>query len=294
MIGAYLMGFRRFSVLVMGAWIWASVSLSGQQLGDGRPLGATAQNGIPQYLKGAGFAERLNQPLPLNVSFADATGNQVELGRYFHKRPIAMALVYFKCLGLCPMVLHGMASALRDVGFVAGRDYDVVVVSFDPMDSPQDASAAKRVFLTDLGQPGGGGGVHFLTGKEGSITALSEATGFHYVRIPGPDGKMDQFAHASVIMFATPDGRMSEYLSGVDYPARDVRLALVNASHLKIASAKDLFLLYCCNYVPSSGRYTVAILRVLGLAAVITLIGILLGFYFLTRKGPMPPSAAAG
>jgi protein SCO1/2 len=133
-----------------------------------------------------------------------------------------------------------------------------------------------------------------LTGEKASITALGAATGFHFVRIPGPDGKMDQFAHASVIMFATSDGRMSEYLSGVEYPVRDVRLALVNASHLKIASAKDLFLLYCCNYVPSSGKYTVAILHVLGLAAVITLIGILLGFYFLTRKGRMPPSAAAG
>jgi protein SCO1/2 len=104
---------------------------------------------------------------------------------------------------------------------------------------------------------------------------------------------MDQFTHASVIMFATSDGRMSEYPSGVDYPVRDVRLALVNASHLKIASAKYLFLLYRCNYVPSSGKYTVTILRLLGLAAVITLIRIMLGLYFLTRKGRMPPNAAA-
>ena len=97
----------------MVAWILSGVSLSGQQLGDSRPLGATAQNGIPQYLKGAGFVERLNQPLPLNISFTDAMGNQIELGSYFHhKRPIAMALVYFKCLGLCPMVLHGMANAV--------------------------------------------------------------------------------------------------------------------------------------------------------------------------------------
>jgi protein SCO1 len=284
----------RFSVFVMAAWIWSGVGLFGQQPGDSHPLGATAQNGIPQYLKGAGFVERLNQPLPLDVSFADETGNQVELGSYFHKRPIAMALVYFKCAGLCPVILHGMASALRGIGFAAGKDYDVVVVSIDPMDSPQDASAAKKIFLTDLGQPGAGGGVHFLTGKQASIAALSEATGFHYVRIPGPDGKMDQFAHASVIMFATPGGKMSQYLSGIEYPVRDVRLSLVNASQLKIASAKDLFLLYCCNYAPSSGKYTVAVLRLLGLGGVVTLIGVLLGFYFLTRQGRMPPNAAAG
>ncbi len=285
---------RRFSVFILAASIWSATTLPAQQLGDSRPLGSTAQNGLPQYLKGAGFVERLNQPLPLNIPFVDATGKQVELGSYFHKRPIALALVYFKCLGLCPLVLHGMASALAHVGFVAGKDYDVVVVSFDPMDGPQDASEAKKAFLADLGQPGASGGVHFLTGKEPSITALTQATGFHYVRIPGPDGKMDQFAHASVIMFATSDGRMSEYLSGVEYPERDVRLALVNASHLKIASAKDLFLLYCCSYVPSSGRYTVAVLRVLGFAAMVTLIGILLGFYLLTRKKRSPPNAAAG
>jgi protein SCO1/2 len=287
------MGFRRLCVFVIVACIGSGSSLFAQQLGDNRPLGSTSQNGLPQYLKEAGFVEKLNQPLPLNDSFADATGKQVELGAYFHKRPIALALVYFKCMGLCPMVLHGMASALAQVGFAAGKDYDVVVVSFDPMDSPQDASAAKKEFLADLGQPQAGGGVHFLTGKEASITALCQATGFHYVRIPGPDGKMNQFAHASAIMFATPDGRMSEYLSGVDYPARDVRLALVNASHLKIASARDLFLLYCCNYVPSSGKYTVAILRLLGLSAVITVIGILLGFYFLTRKKRPPSNVTA-
>jgi protein SCO1/2 len=177
---------------------------------------------------------------------------------------------------------------------VAGKDYDVVVVSIDPMDGPEDASAAKKVFLAGLGQSDASNGVHFLTGKEASITALSEATGFHYVRVPGPDGKMDQFAHSSVIMFATADGKMSEYLSGVEYPVRDVRLALVNASRLKIASAKDLFLLYCCNYVPSSGKYTVAVLRLLALSALITLIGVALGFYLLTRKRRMPPNAAAG
>jgi protein SCO1 len=289
-----LIGFRRFSVFVIVGWVLSGVGLFGQQLGDNHPLGATAQTGTPQYLKDAGLVERLNQPLPLNISFVNEAGNQVELGSYFHKRPIALALVYFKCAMLCPMVLHGMSTALRGVGFVAGKDYDVVVVSIDPMDSPQDASAAKKVFLAELGQPDASDGVHFLTGKEASITALSEATGFHYVRVPGPDGKMDQFAHSSVIMFATADGKMSEYLSGIEYPVRDVRLALVNASRLKIASTKDLFLLYCCNYVPSSGKYTVAVLRLLGLAAVITLIGVVLGFYFLTRKRLMPPNAAAG
>jgi protein SCO1/2 len=276
----------RAGVLAILYVMLSGAALLGQGMSNDHPLGTTGQTEPPKYLKDASLVERLNQPLPLQTSFVDETGRQVELGTYFHKRPIALALVYFKCAMLCPQVLHGMAESLRGVGFGAGKDYDVVVASIDPMDTPADAIDAKKTFLTELGQPGAGDGVHFLTGQQASITALSQAAGFHYVRVPGPDGKMDQFAHSSVIMFATPDGRMSEYLSGIDYPSRDVRLALVNASHLKIASARDLFLLYCCNYVPSSGKYTVAVLRLLGLAAVVTLIGMGLGFYFLGKKRP--------
>lgn len=277
--------FRRFGVLVAaGLALWGTGAF-GQGIGADKPMGVMAQQ-KPDYLKNAGLVERLNQPLPLTAAFVDDAGKQVMLGDYFHHRPVAMALVYFKCGMLCPQVLHGMAAGLKGTGLTAGKDYDVVVTSIDPMDTPADAAAAKKTFLAGIGQPGAGDSVHFLTGQEPSITALSEATGFHYVRVPGPDGKMDQFAHSSVIMFATPEGKMSEYLAGIDYPERDVRLALVNASHLKIATAKDLFLMYCCNYVPSSGKYTVAVLRLLGLAAMLTLIGIGLGFYFLNRKKP--------
>jgi protein SCO1/2 len=280
-----LIGFRRFGVLaVTGLALWGTGAF-GQGIGADKPVGAVSQQ-KPDYLKNAGLVERLNQPLPLATAFMDDTGKQVTLGEYFHHRPIAMALVYFKCGMLCPQVLHGMAAGLKGTGLTAGKDYDVIVMSIDPMDTPVDAATAKKTFLAGIGQPAASDSVHFLTGQEPSITALSEATGFHYVRVPGPDGKMDQFAHSSVIMFATPEGKMSEYLAGIDYPERDVRLALVNASHLKIATAKDLFLLYCCNYVPSSGKYTVAVLRLLGLAAVLTLIGIGLGFYFLNKKKP--------
>ena len=132
-------------------------------------------------------------------------------------------------------------------------------------------------------------GVHFLTGSQQSITDLAQATGFHYVRVPGPDGKMDQFAHSSVIMIATPDGRMSKYLAGINYPSRDVRLALIQASQRRIGSLSDIILLYCCNYVPSQGRYTVAILRVLGLAAMASLAALALLLFMLTRKSKPQP-----
>lgn len=286
-----MIGFRRFGFLAVAGLVLLATGSYGQQIGADRPMGAMAQQ-KPDYLKGAGLVERLNQPLPLNTAFVDDAGKQVTFGQYFHHRPIAMALVYFKCGMLCPQVLHGMAAGLKGTGLTAGKDYDVVVVSIDPMDTPADAAEAKKTFLAGIGQRDAGDSVHFLTGQQASITALSEATGFHYVRVPGPDGKMDQFAHSSVIMFATPEGKMSEYLAGIDYSTRDVRLALVNASHLKIATAKDMFLLYCCNYVPSSGKYTVAVLRLLGLSAMLTLLGIGLGFYFLNKKKPVSGAVA--
>lgn len=276
-----MIGLRRFAVLAVGLVLGVATAY-GQGI-ENKPMGATAQQ-KPDYLKNAGIVERLNQPLPLQTQFVDDAGKQVMLGSYFHHRPIAMALVYFKCGMLCPQVLHGMAAGLKGTGLKAGKDYDVIVTSIDPTDTPADAATAKQKFLAQLGQPDAGDGVHFLTGQQASITALSEAAGFHYVRVPGPDGKMDQFAHSSVIMFATPEGKMSQYLAGIDYPERDVRLALVDASHLKIATAKDLFLMYCCNYVPSSGKYTVAVLRVLGLAAMATLLAMIAGFYMLSRK----------
>ncbi len=286
-----MIGLRRFSVLAVTGLGLLATGAYGQQIGADKPMGTMAQK-TPDYLKGAGLVERLNQPLPLSIAFVDDAGKAVTFGQYFHHKPIALALVYFKCGMLCPQVLHGMAAGLKGTGLTAGKDYDVIVASIDPMDTPADAAAAKKTFLAGIGQPNAGDSVHFLTGQEPSITALSEATGFHYVRVPGPDGKMDQFAHSSVIMFATPEGKMSEYLAGIDYPTRDVRLALVNASHLKIATAKDLFLLYCCNYVPSSGKYTVAVLRILGLAAMLTLLGIGLGFYFLNKNKPASGAAA--
>ncbi len=262
-------------------------------------LGAiTQQQGLPSYLKHAGIAQNLNRKLPLSAAYIDSSGKPVTLGDYFGKRPVVLAEVYFSCGMLCPQVMHGAADSLRQTGLKAGKDYQVVVASFDPRDTPRQAAGEKQLFLSWLGDPSAASGVHFLTGQQPSLDALSTATGLHYVRVPGPDGKMDQFAHSSVIMVATPDGRLSKYFSGIQYEPRDLRLAMVDASNHKIGTAADLFLLYCCNYNPSSGRYTVAILRVLGLAGCVTILVILGMIYLLTRKPtgrnfpPSSPSAA--
>ncbi len=205
-------------------------------------------------------------------------------GSYFTHRPVVMALVYYKCGMLCPQVLHGMATALAQTDYTPGKDYDVLVTSIDPTDTPADAAAAKQHFLGMMHNADASGSVHFLTGAQPEITALAHAAGFHYVRVPGPDGRMNQFAHSSVIMIATPDGRMSKYLTGIDYQPRDLRLAILEASHHRIGSFSDLVLLYCCNYSPSEGRYTVSVLRILGLAALASLGALVTLIYMIARK----------
>jgi protein SCO1/2 len=254
-----------------------------QQYSADKPVGTAAQS-TPAFLQKAGISQNLGNQLPLNDRFIDSSGNNVSLGTYFEHRPVVMALVYYKCKMLCPQVLSGMARTLRQVGFTPGKDYDIVVTSIDPMDTPADGAAEKAHFLESLGTPDAGASVHFLTGQQASISNLAAATGFNYVRVPGPDGKMDQFAHSSVIMIATPDGRMSKYLFGIDYQPRDVRLAVIQASTHHIGSVSDLILLYCCNYSPTAGKYTVSILRVMGLAAMGSLFMLLAMLYALSRK----------
>lgn len=256
-----------------------------------RPVGTSAQQ-ASSWQKNAGIDQNLNRALPLADTFRDESGREVRFGDFFQDhRPVMMALMYYNCKMLCPQVLHGMADALRQSGFHAGHEYDVVVASIDPSDTPSEAAAEKQHFLSMIDAPDAAGAVHFLTGPQSSITDLAQATGFHYVRVPGPDGKMTQFAHSSVIMIATPDGRMSKYLFGVEYQPRDVRLALIEASTRHIGTLSDLVLLYCCSYSPTQGRYTVAVLRILGLAGVASLFAVIGMLVLLSKK---PKNAPVG
>jgi protein SCO1/2 len=255
-----------------------------------KPIGANAQQ-LPAYLAHAGVEQRLGQPLPLGATFIDESGHAAPLSTWFTGRPVILALVYYRCVMLCPQVLHGLAAGLHDSTLTAGKDYDVVVASIDPADTPADAIKEKQQFLATAGLGSAAASVHFLTGPPTSIAALTGAAGFHYVLVPGPDGKMDQFAHSSVLMFTTPDGRLSKYLSGINYPARDLRLAVLDASARHIANPVDLILLYCCSYNPVVGKYSVSILRILSLAALVTLFIVIGMIYLLTRKPHRPTPA---
>jgi protein SCO1/2 len=283
-----------FSAAVLG--FSASPRLHAQGYAADKPIGLAAQQ-TPAYLAHAGIEQRLGQPLPMSAVFTDETGRTGPLSSWFSNKPVVMAEVYYQCAMLCPQVQHGLATGLGQTTLTPGRDYQVLVISIDTMDKPANAANEKKTFLSEAGwsnNPTASNAVHFLTADQPSIDAITGATGFHYVRVPGPDGKMDQFAHSSVIMFATPDGRMSRYLSGIDYPTRDLRMALLQAGDKKISNPVDLLILYCCDYSPAVGRYSVSIVRILGIAGMITLLIVAGMIFLLTRKPKSLTPTVAG
>jgi len=280
-----IQGFKSRSAAMLRVAATLSVTLfaRGQQYSADRPIGMTAQQ-LPAYLQHAGIQQHLNQMLPMTATFTDEGNTSAPLNRWIGKRPAVIALVYYKCTMMCPQVLHGLASGLKESTLIPGKDYDVVIFSIGPADSPADATIEKANFVSEAGLPGIAGATHFLTAGDDGIKAISDATGFEYVRVPGPDGAMNQFAHSSVIIFATPDGRLSKYISGIDYPSRNLRLAILDASQKKISNPVDLFLIYCCNYNPTVGKYSVAILRVVSFAGAVTVMVVAGMIWLLTRK----------
>ncbi|MFQ5723504.1 MAG: SCO family protein [Terriglobia bacterium] len=217
-----------------------------------------------------GLEQRLNHPLPLELEFRDEAGQTVQLGDYFGERPVVLALVYYRCPQLCPMVLNGMVKSFRTLSFEAGREFEVVTVSIDPAETPQVAAEKKRLLLKQYDRPGTEGGWHLLTGEEAAIQRLAEAVGFRYFY--DPNTKL--YAHAAGVMLATPEGRLARYFYGIEYSGRDLRLGLVEASQNRIGSVVDQVLLYCYHYDPTTGKYGLVImntLRVAGLATVLAL-----------------------
>jgi protein SCO1 len=229
---------------------------------------------LPAALRDVGFDQRLDQQVPLGLLFRDEQGREVSLAELGGGRPILLALAYYECPMLCTLVLNGLASSLKAVALDPGTDFEVVIVSFDPSEGPQLASAKRSVYLDRYGRPGTEAGWHFLTGSEEQIRALTSAVGFRYQY----DESTRQFAHPSGIVLLTPAGRISRYLFGTDFVPRDVRLGLIESAAGKIGSAADAVLLFCYHYDPSTGRYTAAVWNLLraGGAFTVLLLGAVL------------------
>jgi protein SCO1/2 len=244
---------------VVSAWAQPSPPMSVP------PPGPAALEQIP-ILKDAGLEQKLNSAVPLDTPFVDENGRDVKLGDYFGKRPVILALVYYECPMLCTQVLNGLVGSLEAVPFSPGDEFEVVAVSFDAGETPGMASAKRAAYLRRYGRPDAERGVHFLTGRESSIKALTDAVGFRYAYDP----KIDQFAHPALVTVLTPEGRVSRYLFGIEYGPRDLRLALVEAANHRIGTAVDQMLLFCYHYDPESGKYGFAITNVIRLAGLLT------------------------
>jgi protein SCO1 len=234
----------------------------------------------PELLKDVGVDQKLNEFVPLGLKFNDEHGKQVELRQYFGKKPVILSLVYYNCPMLCTQVLNGLDRSLKEVALDLGKDYTVVTVSIDPSERPVLASAKQEMYTGMYGRPGAAEGWHFLTGEDQQIKQLASAVGFRYAY--DPDSK--QFAHASVIMLLTPEGRISRYFYGIAYPSRDLRLGLVDASEGKIGTPVDAVLLFCYHYDPVTGKYGVVISHVIQIAGGLTVLAIGGLIFFLGRR----------
>jgi protein SCO1/2 len=260
------------------ALLLAAGAASAQAVPSG--TGPAAQN-MPSVLQNVGFAPQLNAQLPLDLAFRDETGRNVQLREYFAtQKPVLLALVYYGCPMLCDQTEQGVVGALRMLSFNPGRDYEVVFVSFDPRESSDMAAQKKESALEHFRRPETASGWHFLTGSQESIAPLTKASNFRY----SFDQKSNLFAHAAGIMLLTPDGRISRYFYGVEYPARDLRLGLVDASAGKIGTPVDRALLFCYQYDPTTSRYSVSILKIIRAGGVLTILALLVGILIFRRR----------
>lgn len=219
----------------------------------------------PAVLASVGIDQKMGAQAPLDVPFLDESGHTVTLKQYLGK-PVILALVYYQCPSLCNMVLNGVERSLRSISMNAGDEFNVVAVSFDPRETPEMAAAKKATYMKGYQRPHAEDGWHFLTGPQASSKMLADAVGFHFAYDP----MSNQFAHGSAIMILTPEGKVARYFYGIEYPARDVRFGLEEASNRRIASPVDQVLLYCYHYDPSNGKYGFVIMNAIRLGGIAT------------------------
>jgi len=230
------------------------------------------------------FDQKLNSQISPNLIFRDETGKHIQIGNYFDKRPIVLILGYYGCPMLCTLVLNGAISTFQDLKWSVGENFDVIFVSIDPNETPQLAAEKRKTYLRSYGR-GKPDGWHFLTGDKNSIQKIADEVGFHFAYDP----RIKEFAHPSGLIILTPDGKVSRYLFGVTYSAKELNSALRAANAKKIGLPVEQFILLCFHYAPITGKYGNLIMiavRVSGIAMMIALGAII---FKQTRRKPEPP-----
>jgi protein SCO1 len=236
--------------------------------GMGNSIMSVPPNVRPPGLKNVAITQNLNQQIPPDLTFTDDLGRNVKLGDYFGQKPMILNFVYYGCPMLCGEELSGLESALRVLKFDIGKEFEVITISFDPKNTPEIAAKKKEQILRRYERPGAELGWHFLVGQPDAIETVTKAAGFQYEY----DEKTGQFAHSTAIMVLTPQGKIAQYYYGIEYPPKDLRLALVEASQNRIGTLADELLLYCYHYDPEKGKYSATVMRILRLMAVATML----------------------
>jgi protein SCO1/2 len=254
---------------------------------SGSPNGSVIPSSeMPGVLKSVGYDQRIGERVPLDVPWRDEHGRAVTLGDYLKgQKPAVLVMAYYHCPMLCDLVLQGVETGLKPLSLDPGREFDVIVAGIDPKETPAQAAKKKQEILQRYARPGTENGWHFLTGPQDSITRLAQSVGFRYVYDP----ERDQYAHAAGMVILTSEGRVSRYLLGVEFPARDIRLGLVESGHGKLGTVVDQVLLYCFHYDPLVGRYSAATMSILRILAVVTVAGLALLVVFLRRRETAEP-----
>lgn len=269
------------AALLCGLFFAAAPAVLAQVSSYGeKQTGDSYGNELPAVLKGASIDQHLNTTLP-DVPFTDETGKPVKVGDFFTSgKPAVLALVYFQCPMLCSEELDGLTQALAMVHLDPAKDFNILVISIDPTDTPAVAAQKKVLYTKRYARPGTENGWHFLTGQQASIDAITKAVGFGYVKIASSDGKTTQFAHASAVQIVTPERKVAQYYLGVEYAPKDLLLGLVEASGNKIGSPVANILTYCYHYDPHRNKHSLIVARVVQFGGMITVAG-LGGFMFL-------------
>jgi protein SCO1/2 len=257
--------------VVLCSLVWAGALVN--------PCTVAAQ-AIPRIFSDVGISPQLNATLPLDLQFVDADGRLVRLAELFSDRPVILHLVYYECPMLCKLSSDGLLRALKTLSLKPGDDFSIITVSFDPREGPELSARAREVAIERCGRRAVESGWRFLTGDKGAIDQLCDTVGFRYVF----DEKTGQFAHASGAFVFTADGKLSRYLSGVEFAPRDLRLAIVEASAGKVGTAGDQVLLMCYMYDPSAGKYGVAIMTIVRIAGIATVGGMGLAIFTMLRR----------
>lgn len=250
---------------------------------------------LPKELEGVGIVQKPGAQLPLDLPFRDENGDEAPLRRWFSSgRPVLFNLGYYSCPMLCNLVLNGLVDGIKPLSYTPGQDFDIVMVSINPNETPDLAGKKRDNYIESYGRPGTTAGWHFLTGHEEDIKKLAAAVGFGYRYVP----EDHQYAHAAGIFVVTPDGKVSRLLTGIQFEPRTLRLALAEASHGKIGSALDQVLLFCFHYDANSGRYALAATRLMqaGGAATAAIVGLALATFWIKdrrrRKADVPETTA--